>query len=107
MYEMTKSASAGTSRSQVTALVMAVLQPQPATGHQVLSCVAHDTADLIQAVFSPKQGRTGFEAHVSLRQVRLGRRYGESIEVLAGLNDCESVATDPVSAGIWLKEQAN
>jgi RND family efflux transporter MFP subunit len=44
---------------------------------------------------------------VSLRQVRLGRRYGESIEVLAGLNDGESVATDPVSAGIWLKEQAN
>ena len=44
---------------------------------------------------------------VSLRQVRLGRRYGESIEVLAGLNDGETVATDPVRAGIWLKEQAN
>jgi RND family efflux transporter MFP subunit len=45
--------------------------------------------------------------NVSLRQVRLGRRYGESIEVLAGLNEGESVATDPVRAGIWLKEQAN
>ena len=44
---------------------------------------------------------------VSLRQVRLGRRYGESIEILAGLADGESVATDPVRAGILAKEQAN
>ena len=43
---------------------------------------------------------------VSLRQVRLGRRYGDSIEVLAGLSAGESVATDPVSAGIYLKETA-
>ncbi len=43
---------------------------------------------------------------VSLRQVRLGRPYGESIEILAGLSEGESVATDPVRAGIWLKEQA-
>ena len=43
---------------------------------------------------------------VVLRQVRLGRRYGESIEVLAGLADGESVATDPVKAGIFLKEQS-
>ena len=43
---------------------------------------------------------------VSLRQVRLGRRYGESIEILAGLMDGEAVALDPVRAGIWLKEQA-
>jgi RND family efflux transporter MFP subunit len=45
--------------------------------------------------------------NVSLRQVRLGRRYGESIEVLAGLVEGETVATDPVRAGIWLKDQAN
>ena len=38
-------------------------------------------------------------------QVRLGRRYGDSIEVLAGLVEGESVAVDPVSAGIFLKEQ--
>lgn len=44
---------------------------------------------------------------VALRQVRLGRRYGESIEILAGLAEGETVATDPVRAGIWLKEQAN
>lgn len=43
---------------------------------------------------------------VVLRQVRLGRRYGESIEVLAGLGPGESVATDPVRAGIFLKEQS-
>lgn len=43
---------------------------------------------------------------VSLRQIRLGRRYGDSIEVLAGLSEGESVATDPVGAGIYLKEQA-
>ena len=42
---------------------------------------------------------------VSLRQVRLGRRYGDTFEVLAGLTEGESVATDPVSAGIYLKEQ--
>lgn len=42
---------------------------------------------------------------VSLRQVRLGRRYNDSIEVLAGLSEGESVATDPVSAGIFLKDQ--
>lgn len=45
--------------------------------------------------------------NVSLRQVRLGRKYGEAIEVLAGLNEGETVATDPVRAGIWLKDQAN
>lgn len=42
---------------------------------------------------------------VILRQVRLGRRFGESVEVLAGLAEGEAVATDPVSAGVWRKEQ--
>jgi RND family efflux transporter MFP subunit len=46
------------------------------------------------------------EDRVTLRQVRLGRRYGDSIEVLGGLTEGESVATDPVSAGIYLKETA-
>jgi multidrug efflux pump subunit AcrA (membrane-fusion protein) len=41
-----------------------------------------------------------------LRQVRLGRRYGESLEVLAGLSEGEMVAADPVAAGIFLKEQS-
>lgn len=43
---------------------------------------------------------------VSLRQVRLGRYYGEQIEILAGLNEGEQVATDPVQAGIVRKEQS-
>jgi multidrug efflux pump subunit AcrA (membrane-fusion protein) len=42
---------------------------------------------------------------VSLRQIRAGRRYGERVEVLAGLSAGESVATDPVRAGVLLKEQ--
>jgi RND family efflux transporter MFP subunit len=44
---------------------------------------------------------------VVLRQVRLGRKYGSSIEVLAGLSEGEMVATDPVAAGIYLKERTD
>lgn len=43
---------------------------------------------------------------VTLRQLRLGRRYGDSIEVLAGLSEGEHVSTDPVAAGIYIKDQA-
>ena len=43
---------------------------------------------------------------IVLRQVRLGRTYGDSQEVLAGLSEGETVAADPVRAGIHLKEQA-
>ena len=46
------------------------------------------------------------EDQVILRQIRLGRRYGEYTEVLAGLSEGEAVSVDPVSAGIFLKEQA-
>lgn len=42
---------------------------------------------------------------VALRQVRLGRTYDGSIEVLAGLDAGETIASDPVEAAIWLKEQ--
>ena len=42
---------------------------------------------------------------VALRQVRLGRTFDGSIEVLSGLDAGESVALDPVEAAIWLKEQ--
>ncbi len=44
---------------------------------------------------------------VAMRQIRLGRRYDDSIEILAGLQEGEAVAADPVAAGIWLKEQGN
>jgi RND family efflux transporter MFP subunit len=43
---------------------------------------------------------------VTLRQVRLGRRYDSRIEILAGIAENELVATDPVQAGIYLKEHA-
>lgn len=43
---------------------------------------------------------------VTLRQVRLGRRYDERIEILAGVTESELVATDPVQAGIYLKEHS-
>lgn len=36
--------------------------------------------------------------HVSLRQVRLGRRIGNEVEVLAGLKAGERIAVDPVAA---------
>jgi len=41
---------------------------------------------------------------VNLQQVRLGRRYGDNLEVLAGLTEGEVVATDPVRAGVYVKE---
>ena len=44
---------------------------------------------------------------IALRQVRLGRKVGDSIEILAGLGGGELVATDPVAAGIYLKERTD
>ena len=41
---------------------------------------------------------------VALRQVRLGRHYDDAVEILAGLEAGERVATDPVAAAIYLKE---
>ena len=41
---------------------------------------------------------------VALRQVRLGRRYGDAVEILAGLEAGEQVATDPVAAAIYRQE---
>jgi RND family efflux transporter MFP subunit len=40
---------------------------------------------------------------VSLRQIRAGRSFGDKVEILAGLEAGESVALDPVAAGIYLK----
>jgi RND family efflux transporter MFP subunit len=42
---------------------------------------------------------------VTLRQIRIGRRYGERTEVLAGLAAGESIATDPVAAGVYLEQR--
>ncbi|WP_329742439.1 efflux RND transporter periplasmic adaptor subunit [Dyella sp. A6] len=43
--------------------------------------------------------------HVSLRQVRTGDVSGDSIQVLAGLEGGEHIATDPDAAVRWLIEQ--
>jgi RND family efflux transporter MFP subunit len=45
------------------------------------------------------------ETAVTLRQIRVGRRYGDRIEVLAGLAPGEVVAADPVAAGVYLQER--
>lgn len=42
---------------------------------------------------------------VSLRQVRIGRREDQTVEILAGLDAGEAVALDPVKAGVYLKQQ--
>jgi RND family efflux transporter MFP subunit len=44
------------------------------------------------------------EEAVTLRQIRVGRRYGERLEVLAGLSAGEAVAADPVAAGVYLQQ---
>jgi len=42
---------------------------------------------------------------VELRQIRTGRGYGDRVEVLAGLAAGEHVATDPVAAGVYLRDR--
>jgi RND family efflux transporter MFP subunit len=44
-------------------------------------------------------------ANVRLRQVRSGHRFGEMIEILAGLEAGERYAIDPVAAAQWLSRQ--
>lgn len=41
---------------------------------------------------------------LSLRHIRLGQQQGGYTEVLSGLSEGEQVATDPMAAGIYLKE---
>lgn len=45
------------------------------------------------------------ESGLALRQLRLGHRMGDRIEVLSGLSAGERVAADPVAAGLWLEQQ--
>lgn len=44
----------------------------------------------------------GDDGRVAMRQVRLGRRVGEEVEVLAGLRAGERIAADPVAATLAL-----
>lgn len=41
---------------------------------------------------------------VALRQVRVGQRVGEEIEILAGLSAGERIARDPLAARLWLAQ---
>lgn len=42
---------------------------------------------------------------VTLRQIRTGGTYGGRVEILAGLSAGETIAADPVSAGVYLQER--
>ena len=45
------------------------------------------------------------DGKLAFRQVRPGNRYGEQVEILAGLDENEIIALDPVRAGIEHKRQ--
>ncbi|MCP4388933.1 MAG: efflux RND transporter periplasmic adaptor subunit [Gammaproteobacteria bacterium] len=47
----------------------------------------------------------GADGRLAFRQVRPGNRYGEQVEILAGLDENEIIALDPVRAGIEHKRQ--
>ncbi|MGN2250194.1 efflux RND transporter periplasmic adaptor subunit [Frateuria sp. GZRe14] len=42
-----------------------------------------------------------------LRQLRTGARYGDAVEVLAGLDDGERIALDPAAAARWVSAHRN
>jgi len=44
---------------------------------------------------------------VRMRQIRVGRNLGGELVVLSGLSEGETVALDPIAAGVALKEQAH
>ena len=48
----------------------------------------------------------GNDNSVRLRQVRVGRTFGDRTEILAGLRPGERIAIDPVNAGIYLKTRS-
>jgi RND family efflux transporter MFP subunit len=41
---------------------------------------------------------------VGLRQLRLGHRYGDRVEVLAGLSGGEQIAADPIAAALYVAQ---
>ena len=53
----------------------------------------------VSVVYVVKDGK------ISLRQVRPGQIEGETVEILAGLEPGETVALDPIKAGVYLKDQ--
>ncbi|MDW8480253.1 MAG: efflux RND transporter periplasmic adaptor subunit [Xanthomonadales bacterium] len=51
----------------------------------------------MQGVFVLAEGR------LALRQLRLGHRFGDRVEVLAGLVEGERIVLDPIAAASWLR----
>jgi RND family efflux transporter MFP subunit len=47
----------------------------------------------------------GANGRIGLRQLRLGHRFDDRVEVLAGLDDGETIVSDPLAALAWLAEQ--
>jgi len=45
------------------------------------------------------------ENSIRLRQIRLGHRVGDQVQVLSGLNPGESIAADPLAASLRLSEK--
>ena len=48
----------------------------------------------------------GDDGEIRLRQVRVGTRFDDRTEILAGLTEGETIAVDPVAAGIYIKSKA-
>jgi len=78
--------------------------PQPGVTAKVLFPIAGGGAPL-QVPYSAVVQRGEVSAvyaiegnRISLRQVRLGQRLGEQVEVLSGLKSGETIAADPVAA---------
>ena len=78
--------------------------PQPGVTAKVVFPIAGDagTLQIPRAALVQRGEISGVYVlagnRLSLRQLRLGQRVGEQVEVLAGLNKGETVATDPVAA---------
>ena len=47
------------------------------------------------------------ENTIGLRQIRLGQRMGDQVQVLSGLNPGETIAADPLAASLRLSEKQN
>ncbi|KRA81813.1 hypothetical protein ASD78_00610 [Lysobacter sp. Root667] len=85
--------------------------PQPGTTAKVVFPIAAGTqAPRIPASAVVQRGEVSgvyvvVEGRVVLRQVRIGQRIGDGVEILAGLKPGERIALDPVAAMQALAEQ--
>lgn len=82
-------------------------------GHSVKVMFATGTANNIRVPAKAVLQRSELQAvyvisenNVSLRQIRLGNRdSNDMVEILSGITSGETIALDPISAGIHLKEK--